>query len=80
MAVKHGCGGLPADPLVAEVVDDYLRHAASVAATRGSRFLEAVAFAQHTFGVDLKAAFAAMGEAVRDRSEVLWSERRRAPI
>ena len=28
----------------------------------------------------LKAAFAAMGEAVRDRSEVLWSERRRAPI
>lgn len=28
----------------------------------------------------LKAAFAAMGEAVRDRAESLWSERSRSPI
>ena len=33
-------------PLEPEVVEEYLRHAAGVAATRGSRFLEAVAFVQ----------------------------------
>jgi hypothetical protein len=44
-------------PLEPEVVEEYLRHAAGVAATRGSRFLEAVAFVQYTFGVESEAAF-----------------------
>ena len=44
-------------PLVSGVVEEYLRHAAGVAATRGSRFLESVAFAQYTFGVEAEAAF-----------------------
>lgn len=44
-------------PIDSGTVEEYLRHAAGVAATRGSRFLEAVAFAQYTFGVDAEAAF-----------------------
>ena len=44
-------------PLVSGVIEAYFRHAAGVAATRGSRFLESVAFAQYTFGVEAEAAF-----------------------
>ncbi len=44
-------------PLVSGVIEEYLRHAGGVAATRGSRFLESVAFAQYTFGVESEAAF-----------------------
>ena len=51
-------------PLEPEVVEEYLRHAAGVAATRGSRFLEAVAFAQYTFGVESESAFTARARGI----------------
>ena len=51
-------------PLKPEVVEKYLREAAVAAATRGSRFLEAVAFAQYVFGLDVECAFTARARGI----------------
>ena len=49
--------GVPIYPFAAEVIHDYLRHAATAAPTRGQRFLESAAFARHLFRFDVEAAF-----------------------
>jgi hypothetical protein len=60
-AKSRGCDPYP---MVAGVVEEYLRHAAGIAATRGSRFLEAVAFAQYTFGVEADEAFSSRARGI----------------
>jgi hypothetical protein len=52
-----GVVGVAPFPIVAENIEEYLRHAKQVAPTRGTKFLEATAFLGHLFKVDVEAAF-----------------------
>ena len=46
-------------PLSEDRVSEYLRYAASVAPTRGAKFLESVGFAGHHLSMDVDGAFSA---------------------
>ena len=63
------CGrtGAQATPLTEPVVADYLREAASAAATRGQKFLEAVAFAGYHLGLDFDHVFSARTRGIANR-------------